>query len=207
MSINAPPHCMCTHTIRGCRTFLAELGVNASQIRQSARVLGLILRLDRARAGAKIRQRASRRFADPFCQAVLEAPLLRAERDDLSRADARSAPCCDDRVAWNSAWCACVPVNRATRPTDTDGRTTTMILIELLFGMMLAAFVLLMLPFFLVMAGNAGVLFLWIVAAFAFATMLLFWLVFADGFGLTILVVALLIGLFWLDRRSGRRAY
>jgi hypothetical protein len=179
----------------------AELGVNASQIRQSARVLGLILRLDRARQRENKAARVDA-FADPFARRVFgSAAAARGARRPLWWLCQSG---CDDRVAWNSARCVRVPVNGAIRA----GRsTTTMILIELLFGMMLAAFVLLMLPFFLVMADIAGVLFLWIVAAFAFATTLLFWMVFADGFGLAVLVVALLIGLFWLDRRARHRAY
>jgi hypothetical protein len=161
----------------------AELGVNASQIRQSARVLGLILRLDPARQRENKAARVDA-FADPFARRVFgSAAAARGARLVVMPERLRRQGCMEQRALRA----------RSGERGNTAGRsTTTMILIELLFGMMLAAFVLLMLPFFLVMAGIAGVLFLWI---------------FADGFGLAVLVVALLIGLFWLDRRTRHRAY
>ena len=81
-----------------------------------------------------------------------------------------------------------------------------MILMELMFGMVLAAFVLLMLPLFLFMLGVAGAVLLWIMAPAALLGAILFWLIFADGHGLALLVVILIIGLLLVEWRS-RRAY
>ena len=53
-----------------------------------------------------------------------------------------------------------------------------MILIELFFGLMLAAMVLLVLPFLLLMAGIAGAVLLWVLAPAALVALLIFWLVF-----------------------------
>jgi hypothetical protein len=77
-----------------------------------------------------------------------------------------------------------------------------MILIELMFGMMLAVFLLLVLPFVLLMAGIAGAMLLWYLAPAA----LIFWLVFPGSHGLAILLLVLILGLFLIERRS-RRGY
>jgi hypothetical protein len=84
-------------------------------------------------------------------------------------------------------------------------RETTMILIELLFGLMLAAMVLLMLPFVLLMAGIAGAVLLWILAPVALVALLIFWLVFPGIHGLALLLLVLAIGLLLVDRRSRHR--
>jgi hypothetical protein len=79
-----------------------------------------------------------------------------------------------------------------------------MILIELLFGLMLAAMVLLMLPFLLLMAGIAGAVLLWCLAP---AALLIFWLVFPGIHGAAVLLLVLVIGLLLVERRSRRRAF
>jgi hypothetical protein len=79
-----------------------------------------------------------------------------------------------------------------------------MILIELIFGMVLAAFVLVMLPLILFMLGVAGAVLLWIVAPAALLGVLFFWLLFANGHGLALLAIVLIIGLFLVERRSPR---
>jgi hypothetical protein len=71
-----------------------------------------------------------------------------------------------------------------------------MILIELFFGLMLAAMVLLVLPFLLLMAGIAGA---------ALVALLIFWLVFPGVPGLALLLLALVIGLILFEQRSRRR--
>jgi hypothetical protein len=82
-----------------------------------------------------------------------------------------------------------------------------MILIELLFGMMLAVVVLLMLPFLLLMAGIAGAVLLWCLAPAILVALLIFWLVFPGVHGLAILLLVLVIGLLLVDRRSRHRAF
>jgi hypothetical protein len=84
-------------------------------------------------------------------------------------------------------------------------RETTMILIELLFGLMLAAMVLLMLPFILLMAGIAGAMLLWFLAPAVLVALLIFWLVFPGVHGLALLLLVLAIGLLLVDRRSRHR--
>jgi hypothetical protein len=81
-----------------------------------------------------------------------------------------------------------------------------MILMELIFGMVLAAFVLVMLPLVLFMLGVAGAVLLWIVAPAALLGAIFFWLIFADGHGLALLLVVLVVGLLLVERRS-RRAH
>jgi uncharacterized membrane protein len=80
-----------------------------------------------------------------------------------------------------------------------------MILIELLFGLMLAAMVLLILPFVLLMAGIAGAVLLWILAPAALVALLVFWLIFPGLHGLALLLLALVIGLIVVEQRSRRR--
>jgi hypothetical protein len=83
---------------------------------------------------------------------------------------------------------------------------STMILIELLFGLMLAAVVLVMLPFLLLMAGIAGAVLLWCLAPAALVALLIFWLVFPGIHGLALLLLVLVIGLMLVDRRARYRA-
>ncbi|HEX2654744.1 MAG TPA: hypothetical protein VHN11_13960, partial [Xanthobacteraceae bacterium] len=59
-----------------------------------------------------------------------------------------------------------------------------MILIELFFGMVIAAFVLLFLPLVLLMAGVGVALLLWILAPFAMLGGLILWLIFPGSYGL-----------------------
>ena len=81
-----------------------------------------------------------------------------------------------------------------------------MILIELMFGMVLACFLLLVLPFLLLMAGIAGAMLLWYLAPAVLLAALLFWLIFPGSHGLAILLAVLIIGLFLTERRA-RRGY
>jgi hypothetical protein len=81
-----------------------------------------------------------------------------------------------------------------------------MILVELMFGMVLAAFLLLVLPFLLLMAGIAGAMLLWFLAPAVLIGALIFWLVFPGSHGLAILLLVLLLGLFLIERRA-RRGY
>jgi hypothetical protein len=92
----------------------------------------------------------------------------------------------------------------ATRRRPDAGRFP-MILIELVFGLMLAAMVLLLLPFLLLMAGIAGAVLLWILAPAALVALLIFWLVFPGLHGLALLLLVLVIGLMLFERRSRHR--
>jgi hypothetical protein len=80
-----------------------------------------------------------------------------------------------------------------------------MILEELLLGITVVAVVLL-LPFLLVMAGVGAAMLLWFVASAAVLGVLIFWLVFPGTYGLAVLLLALVIGLLLIDRRSRRGA-
>ena len=62
------------------------------------------------------------------------------------------------------------------------------ILDQLLFGIMVAAVVLLLLPFLLVMAGVGAAMLLWFVISAAVLSALIFWLVFPGTYGLAILL-------------------
>ena len=64
------------------------------------------------------------------------------------------------------------------------------------------AVVLLLLPFLLVMAGVGAAMVLWFVASAAVLGVLIFWLVFPGAYGLAVLLLALVIGLLLIDRRS-----
>jgi hypothetical protein len=81
-----------------------------------------------------------------------------------------------------------------------------MILIELMFGMMLAAFVVLLIPVLLVMAGVAGVVALWVLAPTALLIGLAFWLLFPHAMSVAALVVLAVIAVLMLERRSHRVA-
>ena len=81
-----------------------------------------------------------------------------------------------------------------------------MILAELMFGMIVAAVVLLLLPFLLVMASVGVALLLWFVGFAALLGGLLFWLVFPGAYGFAILMVLLAVGLLVVDRQARRHA-
>jgi hypothetical protein len=76
------------------------------------------------------------------------------------------------------------------------------ILDQLLLGILVVAFVLLLLPFLLVMAGVGAAMLLWFVASAAVLGALVFWLVFPGTYGLAVLLLALVIGLLLVDRRT-----
>ena len=61
-----------------------------------------------------------------------------------------------------------------------------MILIELMFGMALALFLLLVLPLLLLMAGIASAMLLWYLAPAVLVAALLFWLIFPGSHGLAL---------------------
>ena len=77
-----------------------------------------------------------------------------------------------------------------------------MILGELIFGILVVAVVVLLLPFLLVMAGVGAAMLLWFMASAAVLGALMFWLVFPGAYGLAVLLLALLIGLLLVDRRT-----
>ena len=70
-----------------------------------------------------------------------------------------------------------------------------MILDQLLFGIMVVAVVLLLLPFLLVMAGVGAAMLLWFVISAAVLGALVFWLVFPGTYGLAVLLLALLLSI------------
>jgi hypothetical protein len=76
------------------------------------------------------------------------------------------------------------------------------ILGELIFGILLVAVVVLLLPFLLVMAGVGAAMLLWFMASAAVLGALMFWLVFPGAYGLAVLLLALVIGLLLVDRRT-----
>ena len=77
-----------------------------------------------------------------------------------------------------------------------------MILEQLLLGIMVVAVTLLLLPFLLVMAGVGAAMLLWFVVSAAVLGTLVFWLVFPGTYGLAVLLLALVIGLLLVDRRT-----
>ena len=88
---------------------------------------------------------------------------------------------------------------------ETPGREEgLMILIELMFGMALAVFLLLVLPLLLLMAGIAGAMLLWYLAPAVLLAALVFWLVFPGSHGLALLLLVLIVGLFLVERRHRR---
>jgi hypothetical protein len=76
---------------------------------------------------------------------------------------------------------------------------------QLVLGIMVAAVVLLLLPFLLVMAGIGAAMLLWFVVSAAVLGALVFGLVFPDIYGLAVLLFALVIGLLLVDRRYRSR--
>ena len=77
-----------------------------------------------------------------------------------------------------------------------------MILEQLLLGILVVAVTLLLLPFLLVMAGVGAAMLLWFVISAAVLVTLVFWLVFPGTYGLAVLLLALVIGLLLVDRRT-----
>ena len=77
-----------------------------------------------------------------------------------------------------------------------------MIFEQLLLGIMVVAVTLLLLPFLLVMAGVGAAMLLWFVISAAVLVTLVFWLVFPGTYGLAVLLLALVIGLLLVDRRT-----
>ena len=77
-----------------------------------------------------------------------------------------------------------------------------MILEQLLLGILVVGLVVLLLPFLLVMAGVGAAMLLWFVASAAVLGALIFWMVFPGTYGLAVLLLALIIGLLLVDRRS-----
>jgi hypothetical protein len=73
---------------------------------------------------------------------------------------------------------------------------------QLLLGILVVGLVVLLLPFLLVMAGVGAAMLLWFVASAAVLGALVFWLVFPEAYGLAVLVLVLLIGLMFVDRRA-----
>ena len=77
-----------------------------------------------------------------------------------------------------------------------------MILEQLMFGIIVLAVVFLLLPVLLVMAGVGAAMLLWFVASAAVLGALVFWMVFPATYGLAVRLLALIIGLLLVDRRS-----
>ena len=77
-----------------------------------------------------------------------------------------------------------------------------MLLEQLLLGILVVGVVVLFLPFLLVMAGVGAAMLLWFVVSAAALGALVFWLVFPGTYGFAVLLLALLIGLLLVDRRS-----
>jgi len=76
------------------------------------------------------------------------------------------------------------------------------ILEQLMFGIIVLAVVFLLLPVLLVMAGVGAAMLLWFVASAAVLGALVFWMVFPGTYGLAVLLLALIIGLLLVDRRT-----
>jgi hypothetical protein len=73
---------------------------------------------------------------------------------------------------------------------------------QLLAGIAVVAVVLLLLPYLLLLAGVGAAMLLWFVASAAVLGALVFWLIFPGTYGLAVLLLALIIGLLVVDRRS-----
>ncbi len=80
-----------------------------------------------------------------------------------------------------------------------------MILEKLLLGVAVAALVLLLLPFVVVMAGFGAAMLLWFVASAAILGVVVFWVVFPGAYGVAVLLLALAVGLLIVDRRYRSR--
>jgi hypothetical protein len=81
-------------------------------------------------------------------------------------------------------------------------RRLPVLLEQLLLGILVVGVVVLFLPFLLVMAGVGAAMLLWFVVSAAALGALAFWLVFPGTYGFAVLLLALLIGLLLVDRRS-----
>ena len=75
-----------------------------------------------------------------------------------------------------------------------------MILVELMFGVMIAAVALLAVPLVLLMAGVASVVLLWAIAPMAVLIALVLWLAFPHAMGVVVLVFVMM-GLLLFARR------
>ena len=75
-----------------------------------------------------------------------------------------------------------------------------MILVELMFGLMLAAFVLIAVPLLLLAAGVASVVLLWAIAPTTVLVALVLWLAFPHAVGVAVLLFVM-VGLVVLARR------
>jgi hypothetical protein len=90
---------------------------------------------------------------------------------------------------------------------DARSGERAMILIELMFGLAVAVFLLLVLPVVLLMAGIAGVVLLWLVAPAALLGVLALWLIFPAFHSTAAVLLLIAIAFFLLERRSHYRAY
>lgn len=90
----------------------------------------------------------------------------------------------------------------ARQPKTTNPEVTVFLLEQLLLGLAVVGVVFLLLPLLLVMAGVGTVMLLWFVVSAAVLGALVFWLMFPGTYGLAVLLVALVIGLLLVDRRS-----
>lgn len=81
-------------------------------------------------------------------------------------------------------------------------RRLPVLLEQLLLGILVVGVVVLVLPFLLVMAGLGAAMLFWFVVSAAALGALAFWLVFPGTYGFAVLLLALLIGLLLVDRRS-----
>ena len=77
-----------------------------------------------------------------------------------------------------------------------------MILVELMFAIMLAAFVLIAVPLLLLMAGVAGVVLLWAIAPTALLVGLVLWLAFPHTMGVAALLLVMIVLLVLARRRQ-----
>jgi hypothetical protein len=77
-----------------------------------------------------------------------------------------------------------------------------MILVELMFAIMLAAFVLIAVPLLLLMAGVAGVVLLWAIAPTALLVALILWLAFPHTMGVAALLLVMIVLLVLARRRQ-----
>jgi hypothetical protein len=80
------------------------------------------------------------------------------------------------------------------------------ILDQLMLGIIVVTVVVLLLPLLLMLAGVGAMLLLWSVTSAAVLGALVFWLVFPGTYGLAVLLLALVIGLFLVDQRSRHSA-
>jgi hypothetical protein len=82
------------------------------------------------------------------------------------------------------------------------GLELTMILVELIFAVMVAAVALIAIPLLLLMAGVASVVLLWVVAPTAVLVALVLWLVFPHTMGVAVLLFVLLALVIFARRRQ-----